>query len=170
MCQPSSLQSKLRSIKTRLHLLQTVIDGQESRRTLDNMSKLHRSRLDMSFLHTTVGILAAGLRRNLVEDSMHWNRATVQTNTERGSVARDVPFAFVPRHTARMTSVTTPSLASVQEALKRMSLLRDNDFTARAVRDMIAEVEGRKPRNKKERSCTTLCTILERHPVRRSAR
>ena len=52
-------------------------------------------------------------------------------------------------YTARMTSVSTPSSASVQEALKRMSLLRDNDFTAKAVRDMIAEVEGRKPRKKK---------------------
>ena len=48
-----------------------------------------------------------------------------------------------------MTSVSTPSSASVQEALKRMSLLKDNDLTAKAVRDMIAEVEGRKPRKKK---------------------
>ena len=48
VCQPSSLQSKLRSIKTRLSWLQIVIDGQESRRTLDKMSKLHRSRLDTS--------------------------------------------------------------------------------------------------------------------------
>ena len=45
-------------------------------------------------LHTTVGILAAGLRRNLVEDNISWNRAALQTNTERGSVARDVPFAY----------------------------------------------------------------------------
>ena len=49
VCQPSSLQSKLRSIKTRLNWLQTVIDGQKSRRTLDEMSKLYRSRLDTSF-------------------------------------------------------------------------------------------------------------------------
>ena len=49
VCQPSSLQFKLRSIKTRLNWLQTVIDGQKSRRTLDEMSKLHRSRLDTSF-------------------------------------------------------------------------------------------------------------------------
>ena len=60
---------------------------------------------------------------------------------------------YIPRHTARMTSVSTPSSASVQEALKRMSLLRDTDFTAKAVRDMIAEVEGRKPR--KEETDTT---------------
>ena len=37
------------AIKARLSHLQTVIDGQESRRALDNMSKLHRSRLDTSF-------------------------------------------------------------------------------------------------------------------------
>ena len=42
-----------------------------------------------------VGILAAGLRQNLVEDSMYWNRATLQTNTERGSVVRDVPFVYI---------------------------------------------------------------------------
>ena len=63
---------------------------------------------------------------------------------------------YVPRHTARMTSVSTPSWASVQEALKRMSLLRDNDFTAKAVRDMIAEVEGLKPRKKKATPQTTI--------------
>ena len=32
LCQPSSLQSKLRSIRTRLNWLQTVIDGQKSQR------------------------------------------------------------------------------------------------------------------------------------------
>ena len=37
-----------------------------------------------------------------------------------------------------------------------MSLLRDNDFTAKAVRDMIAEVEGRKPRKKKPTPQTTI--------------
>ena len=71
-----------------------------------------------------VGILAAGLTQNLVEDSMYWCRVTLQTNTERGSVVRDVPFVYIdciPRHTARVTSVSTPSSASVQEALKRMS-------------------------------------------------
>ena len=61
---------------------------------------------------------------------------------------------YIPRHTARMTSVSTPSSASVQEALKRMSLWRDNDFTTKAVRDMIAEVEGRKPPRKARCSLT----------------
>ena len=32
---------------------------------------------------------------------------------------------YIPRHTARMTSMSTPSSASMQEALKRISLLRD---------------------------------------------
>ena len=49
VCQPSSLQFKLRSITTRLNWLQTVIDGRKSRRTLDEMSKSNRSRLDTSF-------------------------------------------------------------------------------------------------------------------------
>ena len=95
VCQPSSLQSKLRSIRTRLSRLQTVIDGQESRRALDKMSKRHRSRLDTSFCTRTVGILTVGLRRNLVEDSMSGNRVTLQTNTEPVSVARDVLFAHI---------------------------------------------------------------------------
>ena len=69
---------------------------------------------------------------------------------------RALRLQCIPRHTARMTSVSTPSSASVQEALKRMSLLRDNDFTAKAVRDMIAEVEGRKPRKKKPTPQTTI--------------
>ena len=42
-------QSKLRSIRTRLSRLQTVIDDQEGRRALDETPKLHRSRLDTSF-------------------------------------------------------------------------------------------------------------------------
>ena len=109
-------------------------------------------------LHTTVGILAAGLRRNLAEDSMYWNRATLQTQHGAwiSSARCALRLHYIPRHTARMTSVSTPSSASVQEALKRMSFLRDNDFTAKAVRDMIAEVEGRKPRKKKPTPQTTI--------------
>ena len=95
VCQPSSLQFKLRSIKTRLNWLQTVIDGQKSRRTLDEMSKIPQISIGHELLHTTVGILVAGLRKNLVEDSMYWNSATLQTNTERGSVVRDVPFVCI---------------------------------------------------------------------------
>ena len=87
--QPSFTQSKLRSIGAWVSHLQTVIE--ESPRALDKMSKLHGSRLDTSFLHTTVGILAVGLRRDLVEDSMSWNSVTLRTNTDRGSVVRDVP-------------------------------------------------------------------------------
>ena len=93
VCQPSSLHSKLRSIKTRLNWLQTVIDGQKSRRTLDEMSKSPQITIGRELLRTMVGILAAGLRQNLVEDSMSWNRVTLRTNMERGSVVQDVPFA-----------------------------------------------------------------------------
>ena len=49
VCPSSFLQSMLLSLRARLSHLQTVIDGQESRRALDKMSKLHRSRLDTSF-------------------------------------------------------------------------------------------------------------------------
>ena len=59
-------------------------------------------------------------------------------------------------------------------ALKRISLLRDNDFTAKVVWTVISEVEGRLPRrrrlHRKRRSCTTPCTTQEQHPVRQSAR
>ena len=57
VCQPFSLQFKLRSIKTRLNWLQTVIDDQKSRRTLDEMSKPHRSRWDTSFCTRRSGSL-----------------------------------------------------------------------------------------------------------------
>ena len=105
-----------------------------------------------------VGILAAGLRQNLVEDSMYWNRATVQTNTERGSVVRNVPFVYITFIVTLLESRQCRLHHRLQyrEALKRMSLLRDNDFTAKAVRDMIAEVEGRKPRKKKPTPQTTI--------------
>ena len=90
---------------------------------------------------------------------MYWNRATLKTNTEREwiSCARcALRLHYVHRHTAWMTSVSTPSSASVQEALRRVSLLRDNDFTAKSVTDTIAEVEGRKPRKKKATPQTTI--------------
>ena len=46
-----------------------------------------------------------------------------KTNTERGSVVRDVPFVYRTFLVTLLewTSVSTPSSASVQEALKRMS-------------------------------------------------
>ena len=49
VCNPSSISSALSSMRTRQNRLQTVIvHGQESRRAMDKMSKLHRSRLDTS--------------------------------------------------------------------------------------------------------------------------
>ena len=61
---------------------------------------------------------------------------------------------YIPRHTARMTSVSTPSSASVQEALKRMSLWRDNDFTTKAVKGHDCRGRGRKPPRKARCSLT----------------
>ena len=58
----------------------------------------------------------------------------------------------VPRQSARMASVSTPTVGSVQEALKRVSLLRDNE----AVRTMTPEVDGRKPREEEAAQQTTI--------------
>ena len=150
VCQPSSLQSKLRSIRARLSHLQTVIDGQESRRALGKMLKLHRSRLDTTFAHD--GRDPRSWPRTKLSRGQHVLEQSYTAN-QHGSWISCASCAlrlhYVPRHTARMTSVSTPSSASVQEGLKRMSLLRDNDSPAKEVRDMIAEVEGRKPRKKK---------------------
>ena len=109
MCRPSSLQSKLRSIRTRLSRLQTVIGGQEGRRALAKVSKLHRSRLDTSFCTRRSGSSQLGVKRNLVEDSMSWNRVTLQTkNGAWISCARcALRLHYVPKRTARMTSVST---------------------------------------------------------------
>ena len=92
VCQPSFLQSKLRSITARLSHLQTVIDGQKKSTSLGQNVE---TPIGHERLHTTVGILAVGVRRSLVEDSMSWQRVTLQTNTQRGSVARDVFFAHI---------------------------------------------------------------------------
>ena len=72
----------------RLNCLQTVIDGQQSRRTLDEMSKSHRSRLDTCFGTRCSG--SSQVASSSVEESMY-----LQTNTERGLVVRDVPFVCI---------------------------------------------------------------------------
>ena len=175
VCQPSSLQSKLRSIETRLNWLQTVIDGQNSRRTLDEMSKptdldwtrayAHDGRDPRSWPQTKP---CRG--QHVLEQSYTANQHGAWISCARCALR----LHYVPRHTPRMPSMSIPSSASVQEALKRMSLLRDNDFAAKAVKDMIAEVEGQKPRRKKPTPQKTIVynTVYnsERHPVRRSAR
>ena len=167
-------------IKTRLNWLQTVIDGQKSRRTLDEMSKSHRSRT-RAFAHDGRNPRSWPQTQpcrgqDVLEQSYTANQHGAWISCARCALR----LHYIPRHTARMTSVSTPSSASVQEALKRMSLLRDNDFTAKAVRDMIAEVEGRKPRKKKSTPQTTIVyntvynsgaasspTISSETPVRR---
>ena len=173
VCQPSSLQSKVRSIRTRQSRLQTVIDGKESRRALDKMSKLHRSRLDMSFCTRRSGSSQLASDETLSRTACPGTELHCKpTDGAWISCARCAlrPHYF-PKHTARMTSVSTPSSASEQEALKRMSLLGDNDFTQKAVRDTIAEGSLERRRlHHNQRSCTTQCTFLERHPVRRSDR
>ena len=93
VCQPSALQSKLRSITA-----ESVANGD---RWVGNSTSLGinvetpQISIGHELSHTTVGILAVGLRRNLVEDSVSSNRVTSQTNTQRVSVARDVLFACV---------------------------------------------------------------------------
>ena len=89
---PSSSQ-KLRSIRARLSHLQTVIDGQKSTSLGQNV-ETPQILIGHELLHTTVGILAVDLRRDIIEDSVPWHRVPLRTNTERGSVVRDVPFAY----------------------------------------------------------------------------
>ena len=153
VCQPSSLQFKLRSIETRLNWLQTVIDGQKSRRTLDEMSKLHRSRLDTSFCTRRSG------SSQLASDE------TLSRTACTGTELHCKPTRSVDQLCEMCTSPTLHSSthASVDPVIgfsaggsETKSLLRDNDFTAKAVRDMIAEVEGRKPRKKKSTPQTTI--------------
>ena len=91
-----------------------------------------------------------GRRQHVLEQSYTANQHGAWISCARCALR----LHCVPRHTARMTSVSTPSSASRQETLKRMSILRENDFPAKTVRDMIAEVEERKPRKKKGSTTT----------------
>ena len=145
VCKPSSLLPELRSIRTRLSQLQTMIYGQEHRRALDNIQKTNSSRLDTEHLHTTDGILAAGRRRNL-EPSYTANQhecvhqlcqmCSSRTLCAQTQCSNEICLDPVVRISAGgpETNVTSE---------------RDNDFTPKAVRDMIAQVYARKPRTKK---------------------
>ena len=55
-----------------------------------------------------------------------------------------------------MDSVSTQSVATATDAFKHLSQLRDNDYTAKTMRTMISDVEGRKPRKKKPQSQGTI--------------
>ena len=55
-----------------------------------------------------------------------------------------------------MTSVSTVIGINAGGSEANVTSERDNDLTAKAVRDMIAEVEGRKPRKKKATPQTTI--------------
>ena len=140
LCQPSSLQSKLRSIKTRLNWLQTVIDGQKSRRTLDEMSKSHRSRLDTSFCTRWSG------SSQLASDK------TLSRTACTGAELHCKPTRSVDQLCEMCPSPTLHSSSHCSNDVSVDSV----DFTAKAVRDMIAEVEGRKPRKKKPTPQTTI--------------
>ena len=156
MCQPSSIESALSSIRARLNRLQTVIvHGQESLRTMHEMSKLHRSRSDASVCTRWSGsshLASVGtLSRTACPGTELHCKPTWSVDQLREMCQDTVP-----------TSVIAPSSASVQEALKRMSLLRDNDFTAKAVREL-SSFEASVPRLRI--SCTTTNDGRVQHSV-----
>ena len=154
VCQPSSLQFKLRSIKTRLNWLHTVIDGQKSRRTLDEMSKSHRSRLDTSFCTRWSGSSQLASDETLSRTACTGAELHCKPTRSVDQLCEMCPSSTLHSSSHCSNDVSVDSVIGF--ALKRMSLLRDNDFTAKAVRDMIAEVEGRKPRKKKPTPQTTI--------------
>ena len=141
---------------------------------MDKMSKLNRSRLDTSICARWSG------SSQLAPDKALSKTASLGTElrckpTRNGISCTKCALSLhhVPRHSARMTSVSTPSSASVQEALlKRMSLLRDNDFTAKT-----NDLRSRGKEASKEEGSTINDDsvqhreqlIQEQHPVRRSA-
>ena len=90
----SFLQSKLLSITTRLSRLRPVIDGQESRRVLDKVETPQ-----ISIGHASLCTRRSGSPQLASDETCGGqnvlNRVTLQTNTERGSVARDVLFACI---------------------------------------------------------------------------
>ena len=173
--QPSSSQSPLSSIKARLNRLQAlIVHGQESRRAMDNMSKLNRSRLDTSVCTRWSGSSQLPQPKPCRgQQVLEQSYAANQHGTWISCTTCALRLHHVPRHSARMTSVSTLSSASVQEALlKRMSLLRDNDFTAKT-----NDLRSRGTEASKEEGSTTNDDsvqhreqlIQEQHPVRRSA-
>ena len=150
LSQTTFLQSKLRLIRARLCHLQTVIDAREIDEPWTKCRNSTGLDWTRAFAHDDRDPRSWPQTRprrgqQVLEQSYTTNQHGAWISCARCALR----LHYVPRHTARMTSVSTASSASVQEALKRMSLLRDNDFTAKTVTDMIAEVEGRKHRKKK---------------------
>ena len=149
VCQPSFVQSKSRLIRARLSHLQTVIDGQESRRALDKLSKLHRSRLETSLRTRRSGSLQLAFEETLSKTACPGTDLHCKPTRSVDPLCDMCPSPTLRSQAHCSVDVRLDTVIGVQEALKRMSLLRDNDFTAKAVRHMIAEVEGRKRRKKK---------------------
>ena len=126
------------------------------------MSKLHRSRLDTSFGTRRSGSSQLASDKTLSRIECFATELHCKPTRSVDQLCEMCPSSsYIPRHTARMTSVSTPSSTLVQEAVKRTSLLRDN---------MIAEIEGLKPRKKKAPPQPTTVYNTVPHPVRRSAR
>ena len=170
-CQSSSLQSKLRSIRTRLSRLQLLIDGQGSRRTLDKMSKLHRSRLDTSFCTRRSGSSQLASDETLPRTAcsgteLHCERTrSVDQLCEVCSSPTPRPQAHGPDH-VRLNTVIGNSTGGPEE-----------NVTSERQRPHGEGVEGHDSRSRgtealKEESDTTNNdrVLLERHPVRRAAR
>ena len=157
VCQPSSLQSKSRSIKTRLSWLQTVTDGQESRRTLDKMSKLHRSRLD-----TSVCTRRSGSSQLASDETLSRTACTGKELHCKPTRTVDQLREMCPSPTLRLQAhgpddVRLNTVIGISAGGSEANVTSENnDFTAKAVRDMIAEVEGRNPRKKKATPQTTI--------------
>ena len=172
VCQLSSLQSKLRSIKTRLSWLQTVIDGQESRRTLDKMSKLRRSRLDTSLCTRRSG------SSQLASDETLSRTACAGTElhckpTRSVDQLREMypsptlrPQAHGPDDVRLNTVIGISAGGSEANVTSERQRLHGEGGEGHDCRSRWTKAS----KEESERSCTTLCTILKRHPVRRSAR
>ena len=158
MCQPSSLQSKLRSTKTRLNWLQTVIDGQESR-------------LDTSFYTRRAGSSQFASDETLSRTACLEQRYPCKP-TRSVDQLREVcpsPALRFQAHCPDDVRLDTSS-ASVQEAETNVTSERQrlhgeggkgHDCRGRGTEASKEEADH------KRRSCTTPCTTLERHPVHR---
>ena len=143
VCQPSSLKSTLRSIRARLSHLATVIAGK-----VDETWTKFRNSTDLDW---TRAFAHDGRDPRTWPQTRPCRGRTACPGTElhcKPTRSVDQLCEMCPSPTLRSSAHFSDDVR-VEEALKRMSLLRDNDFTAKAVRDMIAEIEGRKPRKKK---------------------
>ena len=85
--------------------------------------------------------------RPVLRNNIFWHQVTQQVDTELGSVARNVLFAF--------TTCRGRALGTVERR------------KAKTVKTLISDL-GRRNLCRKQRSCATMCTTREHNPVRRS--